>query len=191
MKILAAGDSFIWGSELADSPHCGATGYSRKTFPALLADTYHCTAYPGIGNREISRRAREALAREKNDIFVIVCWTWPSRDNQIDSDRIIQGLQEYLEQHKFQYLFTCADNCVVTGNLDYSNWFLFPAGTKHHETQEPRGFYQWAVENKYPVGLQHHPLEQAHEDAAKLIKEKINEMVEKHLEQNRSGNPLP
>lgn len=191
MKILAAGDSFIWGSELADSPHGGPTGFSRKTFPALLADTYHCAAYPGIGNLEISQRVRSALAQMNTDIFVIVCWTWPSRDEQLDSDYVIQGLQEYLERHQYQYLFTCADNCVITGKLDYSNWFLFPAGTNLHETQTPRGFYQWAIENKYSVGNQHHPLEQAHEDAATLIKEKINEMVEKHLEQNRSGNPLP
>lgn len=191
MKILAAGDSFVWGSELSDSLHGGPNGYSRKTFPALIADTYYCAAYPGISNSEINQRVRDALGQMKNDVFVIVCWTWPSRDGQVDSDQVIQELQEYLESHQYQYLFTCADNCVVTGNLDYSNWVLFPAGTKHHETQEPRGFYQWAVENKYPVGLQNHPLEQAHEDAATLIKEKLNEMVEKHLEQNRSRNPLP
>lgn len=191
MKILAAGDSFIWGSELVDSPHGGPTGYSHKTFPALLAEEYYCVAYPGISNCEISRRVRDALSYTTPDIFVIVCWTWPSRDNQIDSDEVIQELQEYLECYGYQYLFTCADNCIITGNLDYSKWFLFPAGTKPHETQTPRGFYQWAVENKYSVGIQHHPLEQAHEDAATLIKERLNEMVEKHLEQNCSGNTLP
>ena len=34
---------------------------------------------------------------------VIICWTWPSRDNMIDSDQIIIDLQEYLVQHNIPY----------------------------------------------------------------------------------------
>ena len=183
MYILAAGDSFVWGSELADSPHCGPNGYSLNTFPALLASRYKCIAYPGIGNSETSRRVKETCKIAMYDL-VIVSWTWPSRDGKLTSDREILALQNYLECRQQPYMFTCADNCVVTGHpkINWDNWFLFPAGTKAHETCTPRGFYQWAVENKYPVGPQHHPLEQAHVDAASLIKDKINEMVKKHLE---------
>ena len=177
--VVAGGDSFIWGSELADSPHGGDNGYSRRTFPALLATNYICAAYPGISNQEINRRMRSYLNWISNDAFVIVCWTWPTRDNQIDSDRDIISLQEYLEFHQYQYLFTCADNCIITGQLDYSNWFFFPPAPKEefYNTQTPRGFYQWAVENKYKCGPEKHPLEQAHQDAANLMQGKFNELV--------------
>jgi hypothetical protein len=179
--VLAGGDSFVWGSELADSPNGGPDGYSRRTFPALLADDYLCAAYPGLGNREIAQRVRDYLTWSKVDI-VIVCWTWPSRDYTLDSDFHIKNLEEYLLYHNIPYLFTCADNCVVTDNLDYRNWFFFPPGQGEDQTESPRGFYQWAVENKYKCGIQQHPLEQAHSDAADLIKGKFNELVTKRLQ---------
>lgn len=179
--VLAGGDSFIWGSELADSPNGGPDGYSRQTFPALLADNYLCAAYPGLGNKEISRRVRDYLTWSKVDI-VIVCWTWPSRDYTLDSDFHIKNLEEHLLYHNIPYLFTCADNCIVTDNLDYRNWFFFPPGQGADQTETPRGFYQWAVENKYKCGIQQHPLEQAHSDAADLIKGKFNELVTKRLQ---------
>ena len=177
--VVAGGDSFVWGSELADSPHGGDDGYSRSTFPSLLATNYICAAYPGLGNFEISRRVRSYLNWMHNDVFVVVCWTWPSRDGFTDSDNAIQSLQDYLDHHKFRYMFTCADNCVITGRLNYDRWFLFPPAGESYNTTEPRGFYQWAVENKYLCGPENHPLEQAHRDAADLMREKFNEMVKK------------
>jgi hypothetical protein len=72
------------------------------------------------------------------------------------------------------------DNCLIellSPETNWDHWYLFPAGTKSHETQQSRGFYQWAVENKYNIGIDGHPLEQAHQDAAQLIKEKFNELV--------------
>jgi hypothetical protein len=179
MIVLAGGDSFVWGSELSDSPHGGPNGYSKKTFSALLATEYHCVAYPGLGNKEIMTHVRAALTWMHKPDIVLICWTWPSRDNELDSDQHIKNLQEHLEYHNVTYVFTCADNCVVTGKLDYTNWFMFPAGTETWQTKEPRGFYQWARENKYPVGKELHPLEEAHYDAYQLIKDKINEMVKK------------
>lgn len=105
-------------------------------------------------------------------------------------------LQNYLKVNNIPYLFTCADNSILynqtinnadeyitslKNQIDMNHWVWFPAGTKSNETQTPRGFYQWALENKYPVGTTH-PLEQAHADAAKLIQEKFNELVQKYLE---------
>jgi hypothetical protein len=114
---------------------------------------------------------------------VVVCWTWPSRDNELDSDKWIIGLQQYLKYHDYPYLFTCVDNCVITDNseIDWDRWFMFPPGTEVGDTLAPRGFYQWAVENKYIIGAEGHPLEQAHRDAAELIKEKFNELVKKSI----------
>jgi hypothetical protein len=107
-------------------------------------------------------------------------------------------LQNYLKANNIQYLFTCADNSIwynytvqhadttirsLTEQIhnDHESWFWFPAGALKNETTEPRGFYQWAVENKYPMGTTH-PLEEAHTAAAELIKEKFNELVQNSLE---------
>jgi hypothetical protein len=181
MIIVAGGDSFVWGSELADSPHGGPGGWSNNTFPALLAGTgYRCAAYPGFSNRDIVNSV-VVSCREFNPDAVIVCWTWATRDNEVDSDKHILQLQNYLEAHDINYLFTCADNCIITGKLDYSNWYMFPAGTNPHDTQNPRGFYQWAVENKYAIGTTH-PLEEAHQVASQLMQGKFNELVKKHIQ---------
>lgn len=193
MIIVAGGDSFIWGSELADSPHGGPNGHSRKTFTALLAgDNYVCAAYPGISNYEIAQRTREELHNGQPK-SVIICWTWPSRDKIYTSPRAIQQFQEYCEYHKFPYLFTCVDNCLIellSPKTNWDNWYLFPAGTETHDTQQPRGFYQWAVENKYNVGPEHHPLEDAHSEAAKLIRSKFDELVEKFNQSYQIRNTI-
>ena len=99
-------------------------------------------------------------------------------------------LQNYLKLKSIPYMFTCADTYMfypstpidatlksLFGQIDFSKWYFFPEGDEW-ETTTPRGFYQWAIENKYPVGTTH-PLEQAHSDAAKLMQEKFNELVTK------------
>ena len=194
MIIVAGGDSFVWGSELSDHRHGGHDGYSRLTFPALLAadDQYICAAYPGSNNYEIAENIRNTVREIVEHPFIVVCWTWPSRDRYYTSVTAIRDFQQYCEYHNFSYLFTCADNCLLEwldDDTDWDNWFLFPPGAAW-ETPSPRGFYQWAVENKYPVGPDGHPLDQAHQDAALLIKDKYNELVKKHLEQNDSGNQI-
>jgi hypothetical protein len=104
-------------------------------------------------------------------------------------------LQNYLKLNHIPYMFTCADNSLLYNHtvanadasvksllnqLDMTRWFWFPPGAGANQTEQPRGFYQWAVENKYPVGTTH-PLEQAHIEASKLMQEKFNEMVSKHI----------
>lgn len=105
-------------------------------------------------------------------------------------------LQNYFKVNKIPYLMLTADNHfyqhpnfirsrdihldTLYNQVDWDNWFFFPAGSAANETQEPRGFCQWAVENKYPVGTTH-PLEEAHAAAAELIKERFNELVTKSL----------
>jgi len=106
-------------------------------------------------------------------------------------------LQMYFEQNNIPYLFVPADNHFfdhpnyyrqqdefvnsLYNQINWHKWFFFEGGFEAHETKEPRGFYQWAIENKYPVGTTH-PLEEAHSAAAELIKEKFNELVTKSLE---------
>ena len=105
-------------------------------------------------------------------------------------------LQNYLKVKGIPYMFTCADNSILYNytisnadsiiaslfsQIDMVCWFWFPAGVTPQDTQQPRGFYQWAVENKYPIGTTH-PLEEAHLDASKMMQEKFNELVKKHIQ---------
>ena len=66
--VLAAGDSFVYGSELA-SP--------ANTFTALLGAD-ECVAWPGFGNDAIARTAIERCEQGGVD-GVIVSWTFPGR----------------------------------------------------------------------------------------------------------------
>jgi len=111
----------------------------------------------------------------------------------LNTIKIILILQNYLDHNKIPYLFTLTDNIVTKHKDDillkpywdmihFDKWFFFPPGTNSWETTEPRGFYQWALENKYRIGKQQHPLEEAHQAAAELMKEKFNELVTKSLE---------
>lgn len=104
-------------------------------------------------------------------------------------------LQQYLTLNRIPYLFAPADNYLrnnstylkfsqddtmksLYSQINWDNWYAFPPGTGRHETEHERGFYQWALENKYPVGTTH-PLEQAHADAANLMTDKFNELISK------------
>ena len=105
-------------------------------------------------------------------------------------------LQNYLTVKEIPYMFTCADSIIFYNQtlknaddtlyslfkqIDRKKWFLFDAGINPQDTPTPRGFYQWAVENKYAIGTTH-PLEAAHADAAKLMKDKFDELVTKHIQ---------
>ena len=196
MILVAGGDSMIWGSELQDSPHGGLNGYSRNTWPALLATNgYICAAYPGYSNFEIARDTKKAIESCAGIPFVIVCWTWPSRDKIYTSNLVIKEFEQYCKYHQIPYLFTCVDThmfeVVDNTKLNMTNWYLFPPAEETYNTQTSRGFYQWAIENKYKVGPEGHPLEDAHQDAANLIRSKFNELVEKHNQQNQIRNTIP
>lgn len=113
--------------------------------------------------------------------------------------REIVFMQNYLQKNNIPYMFTSADNCfyehenyirsrdvyldALYNQIDWGNWFFFPEGTEANETRAPRGFYQWSVENKYPIGTTH-PLEEAHAAAAELMQEKFNELVKKYYQSN-------
>ena len=82
MKIGAGGDSFIWGSELADCPNNGPTGYSHQNFPAILSKDYEyqCAAFPGNGNDSIARMVVNACEKIKDENqVVLVSWSFPGR----------------------------------------------------------------------------------------------------------------
>ena len=104
-------------------------------------------------------------------------------------------LQNYLKVNNIPYMFVTADwqeealhrnldETVQSLNeqIDWNNWYFFPPGDCNNpeHTTSKRGFYQWAVENKYKIGVTH-PLEDAHYDASILLQEKFNEMVKKFI----------
>jgi hypothetical protein len=105
-------------------------------------------------------------------------------------------LQNYFKIKQIPFMFTCADNSIIYNHtvlhsdsiivslikqIDHTHWFWFPGGTRPQETTEPRGFYQWALENKYKVGTTH-PLEEAHAGAADLMRNKFNELVKNFIQ---------
>lgn len=233
MIIVAAGDSFVWGSELADYKHSGPDGYSLSTYSALLAKDhkYVCAAYPGNANSAISRMAIDACSTHK-DAFLIVTWTfsqraefrfantwssinsWHTSHAEFSQEyfkhvgnseyyeiystlKEIVYLQHFCQINKIPYMFLTSNNTFylhedydrsrdqgldnLFDQVNWDNWFWFPPGKASNETSAPRGFYQWAVENKYSVSSHGHPKEDAHQDAAELIKEKFNELVKKSI----------
>ena len=94
-------------------------------------------------------------------------------------------LQQYLQIKQIPYIFSLVDECLLNNSKKYrdesmqtlikqlsmDDWILFPGD---------RGFYTWARDEEYPIGATH-PLEDAHKDAAKLFKEKVNELVKKFI----------
>jgi hypothetical protein len=67
--IIVAGDSFVYGSELADT---------TQTFPKLLAGTYEDVSWPGYSNDAIARTTIERCEQGNVDA-VVVSWTFPGR----------------------------------------------------------------------------------------------------------------
>ena len=99
----------------------------------------------------------------------------------------IVWLQNILEKKKIPYFFTLADNTLfwdefkplneldsllngLYNEIDFANWHVFG--------ERQMGFNQWAWLNDYPRGTTH-PLDLAHEDAAKLMKDKFLELYNK------------
>jgi len=110
-KLFAFGDSFTWGSDLADeigygnynreeylefkrlNPHSDKDwtrlGYSRYTWPSLVAThlnrEYKCFAKPGSSNFTIVRFILKNIKNINKNDFVIVNWTWIDRYDYIDT----------------------------------------------------------------------------------------------------------
>jgi len=91
----------------------------------------------------------------------------------------IVWLQNILEKKKIPYMFTLADNSLfyndkkpihkedslltaLYNEIDFTRWFSFG--------ERMMGFNQWAKMNEYPYATTH-PLDEAHQDAVKLMKE--------------------
>jgi len=81
--LIAGGDSFTFGNELAD---CTPTQFSNSTWSSQLANkldmSYDCTAWGGDGNSAIARKTMTACnnhIKQENTIVVAVMWSFPNR----------------------------------------------------------------------------------------------------------------
>lgn len=83
--LVAGGDSFIWGAELADCPE-ELTQYSINTFSALIAKEYgfeySCAAWSANANAAIARMTMNECEKQRaigKDVVVLVTWTFIDR----------------------------------------------------------------------------------------------------------------
>ena len=121
-KLIAGGDSFIYGSELSDCfvEHNGIATeqISQLTYPALIAKEagldYICVARPGYSNSAIRRTVMNICEQHKDISLVIVSWTFRGRYEfrinqqwkQISSWVAVDDIKEI--EKKFQF-----DNPIV------------------------------------------------------------------------------
>lgn len=99
-------------------------------------------------------------------------------------------LQYYLDSKQIPYVFTSSDSSLFDSNhftlknpdttittlyqeINWSRWFKFPSQT---DKFSGHGFYNWAMENNYPIGVTH-PLAESHRDAANLMKDCVYALV--------------
>lgn len=91
-RLIAFGDSFIFGSELSDQ---SATNIipSKLTWPALLAKQfnldYSCMARPAASNAEILRKLLHFSQFLTSEDTVVVAWTYMER-TEFYNDRVVQ-----------------------------------------------------------------------------------------------------
>lgn len=118
-RLIAGGDSFIYGSELADCiDSYGKEQVSQLTYPALIAKEtgmeYECVARPGYSNGAIRRTVMTACEQCNNIDLVIVSWSFTGRYEfrinkewqQISSWTAIDDIKEI--EKRFQF-----DNPIV------------------------------------------------------------------------------
>jgi hypothetical protein len=94
-------------------------------------------------------------------------------------------LQNILEKKNIPYMFTLADNSLfydemkhhkdqdsfmnaLYQEIDFTKWFSFG--------ERMMGFNQWSILNDYPRGTTH-PLDEAHQDAVKLMLPTFNKLI--------------
>lgn len=186
---------FAYNTQQKKSPWYSINAWTIQNDPGRIQEEF-VTDNPDILRDQIATidRARQTGVAEFADIFYKHVGSTEYWEIYSTLKEIVY-LQNYLDVKGIPYMFTCADNSIfsnytcdnadatitsLTNQIKEDRWFWFPPGSGANQTVAPRGFYQWAVENKYPIGTTH-PLEQAHSDAATLMQGTFNELVKKHL----------
>lgn len=145
-KLIAGGDSFIYGSELKD----GYYSPSQSTYPALIAKElgwdYVCTASPGFANSSIRRTVIDACESAKDTNLVMVQWTFSGRYefyfnhgwDQISAWSVIDDEKEIVKSFKI-------DNPIVLqhhiDNLEKSKQLGIASFAKEFYSRVGSNFY--------------------------------------------------
>lgn len=147
-KLIAGGDSFIYGSELADCiDSSGKEQVSQLTYPALLAKEvnleYVCVARPGYSNAAIRRTVMNACEQATDIDLVIVSWSFPGRYEfrinhewrQISSWSAVDDIKEIEKKFQFdnptvlQHHAHELDKAKQSGLNNFAKWLY--ANTDH------------------------------------------------------------
>ena len=128
-QVVASGDSFTRGDELADCPpqteidNCSST----LTWPALLAKsldaTYQSYSLGGAGNQWISW---QVATRIKQDTLYIVNWSWFERFDYVDIETDLWTTTHPQHEDKLDHYFY--------RNLDSDIWNLHRNLQQMHST---------------------------------------------------------
>ena len=128
-RVIAIGDSFTRGDELADCPpqtefnNCSST----LTWPALLAKsldaTYQSYSFGGAGNQWISW---QVATRIKQDTLYIVNWSWFERFDYVDIETDLWTTTHPRHEDKLDHYFY--------RNLDSDIWNLHRNLQQMHST---------------------------------------------------------
>jgi len=118
-KVIAIGDSFTRGDELADYDDTSDWyHHSKNTWPALIAKSlnadYKCRAVGGIGNQQISFKTSGTF---NSDSLYIVNWTWFERFDYINPVTDHWETTHPRHENKLDHYFY--------RNLDSELWNLF------------------------------------------------------------------
>ncbi len=133
-KVIAVGDSFTRGDELANCPeqlheYLYPFQYSQSTWPALIAKLldcdYECYALGGIGNQWISWKIADKL---EEDTLVIVNWTWFERFDYVDTNIVKDVWTTTHPRHEDKL------NHYFYRNLDSDIWNLHRNLQQMHST---------------------------------------------------------
>jgi len=154
--VVAIGDSFTRGDELADCPYDYnlAKNYSHSTWPALLAkelnvkyDARQCVG--GIGNDQISWKV---IGKVSPTRFYIVNWTWFERFDYLDPETNYWKTTHPRHEENLDHFFY--------RNIDSDLWNLYRNLQLIHSTIEMLkynniNFIMTCLEPKYKTQLQH------------------------------------
>ena len=108
-QVIAIGDSFTRGDELADCPQ-DHSEWSSHTWPALVASDlnceYDCAAIGGKGNQWISWQTAIYIHeyRSVNPLF-IVNWSWFERFDYVDIDDNLWSTTHPRHEDKLDHYF--------------------------------------------------------------------------------------
>ena len=138
-KLIAVGDSFTWGSDLSDS---NGRKYSNSTYSALAAKhlnyEYVCAAAPGCSNSTISRRCIHYCETIKDDLFVMVMWTYTPRTE-------IYTKLTNPQIEKYDNFFTVSGWHGMDFDEKVQHWGAMNEGQREHFKREHVGYEKIGV----------------------------------------------